>query len=245
MCGEEFATESGMKVHHAKIHSKSIAGEGRECEHCGQTFQYKASDGRGRFCSHECALSNRSKQKTVLCECCGRDYQVPECRVSTTRFCSRECHGSWWNHDEGVNSIARVELNCDMCGGSFTVHECRADSARFCGRDCYASWRSECVVGQSHPCWEGGRPSYGSGWNENKKERVRERDGRTCQECGRGEAEHIELFGRKHSVHHIEKARTFDDPSERNAMENLITLCCGECHQTWERMAPLRPHRGD
>jgi hypothetical protein len=27
-------------------------------------------------------------------------------------------------------------------------------------------------------------------------------------------------------------------------MENLITLCRGECHRTWEQMAPLRPDTG-
>lgn len=98
---------------------------------------------------------------------------------------------------------------------------------------------------EGHPRYRESESIYGPGWNEEKKEQVRERDGRTCQnpKCGRGEVEHIELLGRKHSVHHIQKARTFDDPEKRNHPDNLVTLCeTSECHKTWEKMSPLRPH---
>lgn len=95
--------------------------------------------------------------------------------------------------------------------------------------------------GEDHPRWLGGVHPYGPGWTSKKKEQVRERDGRKCQHCGRGEHEHIDMFGQKHTVHHIRKARWIDDPHERNHVDNLITLCKGECHWTWEAMSPLRP----
>ena len=98
--------------------------------------------------------------------------------------------------------------------------------------------------GEDSPHWSGGVFPYGPGWNEAKKEQVRERDDRTCQnpKCRRSEAEHIERFGRKHAVHHIQKARSFDDPEKRNHPDNLITLCISkECHLKWEKMSPLRP----
>lgn len=104
------------------------------------------------------------------------------------------------------------------------------------------------LTGEDHPKYNGGFKRYGSGWTETKKEAVRERDSRTCQNpgCGRTEAEHLEEFGQKHSVHHIMKARWFDDDEERNAMDNLITLCqTKECHAKWEAMSPLRPIVGD
>lgn len=104
------------------------------------------------------------------------------------------------------------------------------------------------LTGEDHPLWKGGTFPYGSGWTDTKKEQVRERDGRECQHCGRGEEEHMELTGMKHSVHHIQKARAVDDPSQRNSMENLVTLCRiapqnGDkpCHDMWEEMSPLRP----
>lgn len=105
----------------------------------------------------------------------------------------------------------------------------------------HADW---VLTGKDHPFWDGGTPSYGPGWNYAKKEQVRERDGRTCQNpgCGRTEEEHIEMCGKKHSVHHIQKARSFDDPEKRNHTNNLITLCeTKECHRAWEKMSPLRP----
>lgn len=100
----------------------------------------------------------------------------------------------------------------------------------------------ETPCGVDHPNWNGGTFPYGPGWNDAKKEQIRERDGRECQSCGRSEEEHIELYDKKHTVHHIQKARNFDDPEQRNHPDNLITLCeTGECHHKWEMMAPLRP----
>ncbi|WP_208644684.1 helix-turn-helix domain-containing protein [Haloarcula quadrata] len=95
--------------------------------------------------------------------------------------------------------------------------------------------------GEDHHLYKDGDNNYGKGWDVEKKERVRERDGRECQHCGRDEQEHIKLFGTKHVVHHIDPARSVADPEERNAMKNLVTLCRGDCHQSWEKMAPLRP----
>lgn len=99
------------------------------------------------------------------------------------------------------------------------------------------------LSGEDHPDWAGGRVPYGPGWNDSKKELVRERDGRVCQDpaCGRTEDEHIAKFGIKHHVHHIVKARDFDDSGMRNHPDNLITLCAGKCHAKWEKLSPLRP----
>jgi len=82
---------------------------------------------------------------------------------------------------------------------------------------------------------------YGPGWNTKKKETVRERDDYTCQDprCSVTQTEHIEKYGKKLHVHHLRKARDVDDPKERNAKENLITLCRG-CHPRWEKMADAR-----
>lgn len=100
--------------------------------------------------------------------------------------------------------------------------------------------------GEDNVNWRGGQFPYGAGWNTAKKEQVRERDGRRCQSCGRSEKEHLEMFDRKHSVHHIQQARTFEDPDDRNHPDNLVTLCeTKECHKTWEVMSPLRPQIAD
>jgi len=95
-------------------------------------------------------------------------------------------------------------------------------------------------TGEGNPNWSGGRANYGHGWNKTKKKAVRRRDGHECQSCGMSQEDHLEEHGRKLDVHHIRPARTVGDPEERNAEENLISLCIS-CHHLWEQMAPLRP----
>jgi len=53
------------------------------------------------------------------------------------------------------------------------------------------------------------------------------------------EHEHKNKFGRRLEVHHIKKARLFDDYKERNKLSNLLTLC-KKCHVKWEHMG-VRP----
>jgi DNA-directed RNA polymerase specialized sigma24 family protein len=98
-------------------------------------------------------------------------------------------------------------------------------------------WRAE-LEGEDHPLWNGGTMPYGRGWNQSKKQAVRERDSHTCQDpnCSVTQDEHLAKHGQKLHVHHLQKARDIDDPQERNAKENLITLCL-RCHRRWEKVA--------
>lgn len=148
-----------------------------------------------------------------------------------------------------------VEVECEWCGESKLMSRYRAKGSthHFCRSEdgsthseCRRQWMSANRSGEGHPQWDPdsmrNEYSYGPGWNERKRERVRERDDRRCQNCGRTEEEHLEIYGTKHHVHHIQKARSFDDPQRRNRMENLITLCTAdECHNRWEKISPLRP----
>jgi 5-methylcytosine-specific restriction endonuclease McrA len=98
------------------------------------------------------------------------------------------------------------------------------------------------VVGENHPQWKGGSKAYGSGWNESKRRQVRERDGYECVSCGTTQDEHKAEYNQTLHVHHLIKARDIDDPEERNAAENLVTLCL-KCHNKWEQLseAGIRP----
>lgn len=185
---------------------------------------------------------------TEQCDQCGGEYLVAEGRSESSRFCTQDCYGEWLSENRSGEDHPmwdQVEMTCGYCDEKFQVPASRAEDARFCGHDCVAQWVSENLSGENHPNWNGGTFPYGPGWNDAKKEQVRERDGRCCRECGRTEEEHVEKFGSKHAVHHIQRARSFDDPEERNAPENLITLCRWTCHSKWERMSPLRPQVGD
>jgi len=93
-------------------------------------------------------------------------------------------------------------------------------------------------VGEENTRWQGGSVPYGPGWSEPKRRAVRERDGHTCQDphCSVSQDEHLADHGERLHVHHLHKARDVDNPEERNAKKNLITLC-RNCHRRWEKIA--------
>lgn len=70
---------------------------------------------------------------------------------------------------------------------------------------------------------------YGEEWNRKKRMKVRRRDGFGCQECGMTQREHMEEYGQRLDVHHIEKRREFLRGKEANRMDNL-ELLCRKCH---------------
>jgi transposase/predicted transcriptional regulator len=96
------------------------------------------------------------------------------------------------------------------------------------------------MVGDDHPRWRGGEYAYGEGWNDAKREAVRDRDDNRCCLCGMTQREHQDERGSKLPVHHVRKARNVDDPEKRNGMGNLITLC-HSCHSIAEKMTPELP----
>jgi 5-methylcytosine-specific restriction endonuclease McrA len=237
-CGrDDFASTGAMRGHHAQIHNEKIRCE-LECEWCGSDFQVAPSrKDSARFCSESCSAEWRSdsingedhprwkENVSLTCNHCGGQYdQYPYLAEEyNSDFCP-DC----WGKD--------VSKQCERCDSTFTVAKCRAESARFCSQSCTGAWLSETIRGEKHPRWVGGTSPYGQGWNERKREKVRDRDGRKCQSCGLSEEDHATRL----HVHHITPAREFDDPSPRNNLENLVSLC-GSCHQVWERMTPLSP----
>jgi len=179
------------------------------------------------------------------CVICGSSYEIHESKTDERNCCSYDCAAEYRSrHMAGEDSPAwkggEVELECEWCGGTYTKCRALADESRFCSPECKWEHESEYWVGPNNPMWNGGNPDYGVGWTDKKKERVRERDGYECQDCGMTQEEHLEERGRDLEVHHIRKAKAFDSDEKRNAMENLITLCYA-CHPKWEKMSPLRP----
>jgi len=93
--------------------------------------------------------------------------------------------------------------------------------------------------GEGHPRWKGGYSNArGNGWRETRKS-VLERDGMRCQSCGKTQEQHKEEYGFGLHAHHLEKRVTFEDPSDADRIDNLVTLCA-TCHRRWEGV-PIRP----
>jgi 5-methylcytosine-specific restriction endonuclease McrA len=65
-----------------------------------------------------------------------------------------------------------------------------------------------------------------------KRYRILRRDKWKCQKCGMSNREHLELFGRKLTIHHVDgRGRHYQDKglTANNDISNLKTLC-SRCH---------------
>jgi len=77
------------------------------------------------------------------------------------------------------------------------------------------------VKGKNHPRYIDGRSflPYPIEFNQSLKDKIRERDDYTCQNCSMSEEEHLIIFGTNLHIHHI-------DYNKQNCKEdNLITVC--------------------
>lgn len=77
------------------------------------------------------------------------------------------------------------------------------------------------VIGNKNPNWQGGISNlpYPFEFNIKLKLQIRKRDNYKCQICGMIEEEHIIVYGRVLTVHHI------DYDKDNCKEENLISLC--------------------
>jgi transposase-like protein len=86
------------------------------------------------------------------------------------------------------------------------------------------------------------RLDYGPGWDRETKERVRNRDGRQCVDCGLSDDTHQKQYGCALHVHHLIPARGATNPAVYNAERNLVTLCAS-CHEYREKDDATEPQR--
>lgn len=108
---------------------------------------------------------------------------------------------------------------CSACGDAFRGRP----EQSFCSKSC-ASTVKALPTGRSSVSWTGGHRGYrGPGWKR-IRERIRERDGWACRECGATKEQ-----GTKLDVHHIVAAEDWTNPGPANDPSNLLTLCV-DCH---------------
>lgn len=66
------------------------------------------------------------------CQCCGKEYEVPQFAAKGSRFCSLNCKAQW-RRDSGVDNI---EYPCEMCGTPIWTN--KYAKKRFCSDECRA-----------------------------------------------------------------------------------------------------------
>lgn len=222
------------------------------CEECGNSYSVAPSRrNSSKFCSNKCKSQHQKESFSgsgnpswsgghkveLTCDYCSSKYDRRSDRAENSRFCSIECKGFWQSENlTGEDSHAwdggPVNRSCEFCNSDYTVKKSKSDDSRFCSQECLHLWKSENWTGPDCPNWEGGhQKSYGPLWNR-KRCKVRERD-KVCRLCDMTIKEHIERYGRKPDVHHIEPIKRFDSFDEANKMSNLVMLCRA-CHASVE-----------
>lgn len=187
-----------------------------------QTF-CKGTDCRNKWMSYEHQKRRYDKPhyggQDVTCEHCGKVFRRDNSAIAGNEhaFCSRECQ----------QLSHHVELTCANCGKDFTrpSHRNRPTEYVFCSQEC----KKEFLRGDKIHNWSGGYTGYyGSSWNA-QRDKARERDGYTCQHCGKPEGD---VF-RQLDVHHKIPFREFgiENHAEANKLDNLTSLC-PSCHSS-------------
>ncbi|WP_435317807.1 HNH endonuclease [Haloarchaeobius sp. TZWSO28] len=243
-CGKPLATERGMRQHHTKVHGVSLPN--RTCSGCGDRFYDPKS--RREFCD-DCNPNAgdhngnwRDATAESVCVLCDSSFEYYPSEKEGV-YCP-ECveDASGLLPENPMDDLEPTVVDCEYCGEPFPAPPSRTTGksyGTFCSTRCYGDWLSANVVGESHHQWEGGPLVYGNGWW-----RVRalalERDAYTCQCCGKG----VDDLGQNPDVHHIERVREFDDPSDAHELENVVTLC-RPCHRKVETGVVATPVPSD
>lgn len=196
------------------------------CEWCGKVFDRKRSavvKYKHHFCSGECRMAwRKSLSLIVTCTHCGKKFKKwnSQAEDKENHFCSPECRIAW----------QRLQTNtviCEWCGKTFERSTSRLERSEhdFCSKKCYGSWQSVYLSGANSFNWNDGASfePYSYEFNNSLKEQIIQRDHYQCQLCGITEDEHIDTFGSRLSVHHI------DYDKQNNRSSNLIALC-KTCH---------------
>lgn len=213
------------------------------CDTCGAPHTPTASKKRDgspvdhHFCCRECYLVHHSRRVKWTCAGCGIVQTLPPSGAKK-KYCSQICK---------VESNRPGPTTCINCGVLFTALKWKSNGS-FCVTSTYSTCSEECVrenfrtnegrkrkisaafMGAKHHNWKGGRTYLsnagyrGPRW-ERTAERVRERAGRCCEDCGASEAE----IGEKLHAHHIVPFHNFESVRQANRMSNLRALC-RSCH---------------
>lgn len=214
-CGQEFfARKELVKLGKANYCSNKCYGLSnikfitRQCDYCGkeyQTKQHKLNNGVGKYCSKECSHQSRQGKIPVLCKNCGKEFYTIKSNLerNLSKYCSKECE----------LTDKHVTIKCDTCGKEFiTIKSKFIYGRKYCSKTCSGIAQRK---GNRTRSQEIRRTQELKNWRKS----VFERDGYTCQSCGK--------HGGQLNAHHIIPFSY--DELLRTDIGNGITLC-KQCH---------------
>ena len=170
VCGKTFdVTRSKYGKEYCSLSCRGKAQQSRvkkTCEACGTEFEVKTSSGGQRTCSINCGgMLNRKEWLKKVCVVCNKPFEVYPSRTDA-QCCSNECA----NIIRAENIKRRTMVECEQCGQEFEETNSHADRRRFCSSECrsqsdiYRKERSDRVVGELNPMWNGGFSRHNDGY---------------------------------------------------------------------------------
>jgi len=259
-CGEQFEqsyTNAGKQKGYCSDECRSLSRLALfQCDNCGDLFKSDKNTRKlysSNYCSEQCSYNGNSRSRKECIEA----FEVGIAKLGTNVPLNKIMKaggmggGQYYRHFESLNDIAREcgydemcghwFVECKNCGNEFKRGKSWASQNKFhfCDQSCYFEWARSGGLrsGESVSVKD-----YGPNWYYQRRA-ARARDNYTCQSCGMKESDHKKKYGRRLEVHHIKKARLFDDYRKRNDLSNLLTLC-KMCHVKWEHL-PVRPQIAD
>lgn len=209
------------------------------CRYCGtelRRIKAHVERNKNHFCDYDCywkwmrdGNAKRGEDNSlwtggkvaVECSYCGKELMRKKSRVERYghQFCDMNCRDKY----------NRRVVVCDNCGRVFErpVYRVNLDGRNFCGAKC----RGEYQTGENHPLWEGGKSfePYPISFNEQFRERIRERAGRRCESCGLTAEESTLGKIKKLSVHHLTTIKYITD-------EEWCSALCKRCHMSFHQI---------
>lgn len=107
---------------HAALQEKEVVRKNlQKYAQPAATAWHKSEEGRKWHKTHnKLAIDAACKDLvTKVCQCCGKEYQVPKFCSEGSRFCSENCKAQW-RRDAGIDN---VEVACKICGAKFITNK--------------------------------------------------------------------------------------------------------------------------
>jgi len=178
---------------------------------------------------------------TVTCFQCGSDVEKypRDLKRSNRVFCDSECHAKYQSEkpkeEHPCYQGGKVSVSCEWCEEKKKVVPARVRNQDnfFCDHDCFGNFNSENYSGEGNPNYKGGDWEHnyrGSSWAPTRN-KVRERDSYSCQNCNVS----MEELGQIPDCHHIKPEHQFENSDDAHFEENLVLLC-RDCHNLFDEL---------
>jgi len=152
-------------------------------------------------------------------------------RANNPNFGNHKLAGkNHWNYIDGRKLIKHYCVEID-CNNRISYNNWKYGQGRCQSCASKRTWqisdkiKNRNYLDKNNPNYVDGRSNkpYPLEFNDKLKFKIRKRDNYTCQKCGITEEEHLIVYGKVLSIHHI-------DYNKQNCEETNLTTLCNECN---------------